>query len=117
MTHETGANVVKLVIIGLSIQLLVILFVLYSSYEGRVRLVESQQRGCERGKLDRADNAAFQRAHTIYITKVTGAKSVKQDVKDAAEIAVITFRRTSANLAARSKIDCETAFPKASFLP
>lgn len=110
-------NLTKLVLSCMFCMLLVVVYVWYSSYQGRVDLVYSQRAGCERGKLDRIDNAAFQRAHKIYIDRVVLAQSVKADVKRAAREAVITYNRTAANLYRRSKINCQTASPKASLIP
>jgi hypothetical protein len=107
----------QLVVICLLLQLVVIGYVFYSSYQGRVDVVNAQQRGCARNKLDRSDNAAFQQAQATYITKVTAAKSVHEDVKRAAREAVVTFNRTSAGLTKRAGIDCLKAFPKASLFP
>jgi hypothetical protein len=99
------------------INLGVVGYVLISEYQGRENLVKSQRAGCKRGKLDRKDNADFQVAQTTYIGKVTGARSVHEDVKSAARQATITFKRTSRSLEGRSHIDCAKAFPKAKFIP
>lgn len=117
MSPETGARVVKLVIGCLIVQLLLLGYVFYQSYEGRVDLVGAQRAACERGKLDRTDNADFQRAHTTYIIHVTDAQSVEEDVKKAARQAVKTFKRTSEDLSKRAKIHCAEVFPKASIAP
>lgn len=113
MTVQLARRIVVVVLIGFCLQLLVVAYVGYSSYAGRKNTVTNQRLGCERGKLDRADNAAFQRAHSEYILTVTGAKSVKEDVKRAARKARKTFRRTSHDLTVRSKINCEKVFPDA----
>lgn len=117
MHKETGENLTKLVIGCMVCMVLVVLYVWYSSYAGRQDLSESQRAGCERGKLDRIDNAAFQRAHKKYIDKVVLAKSVEEDVKEAAREAVLTYNRTAANLSKRSKINCQKAIPKARLIP
>ena len=117
MSRATGEKIVKLLLAGMLCMLLVVVYVFYAGYEGRQALVTNQRAGCERGKLDRIDNAAFQRAHKVYIDKVVLAASVKEDVKEAAREAVETYNRTSASLAARSKINCQKAFPKASLIP
>lgn len=97
-----------------AIMILVQFGVLYwiddESKQARTNLVTSQREGCARGKLDRRDNAAFQRAHQKYITKVTKAVSVKEDVKRAAREAIKVYIRTSAGLTARSKINCTEVF-------
>lgn len=117
MTNKTGRSLAKLILIGMAVQLMVIGYVFYQSYQGRADVVSNQRAGCERGKLDREDNAEFQVAQKDYILKVTSAVSVKEDVKAAARQAAKTFEKTSARLTRRAMIDCTTAYPKASFLP
>lgn len=117
LSHEAATGLAKLVVVGMLVMLGVTAYVFYTDYAGRVNSVTAQRAACERGKLDRNSNAAFQRAHTEYITTVTGAKSVKEDVKKAARKAVKTFRKTSQELSERAKIKCAQAIPKASFFP
>lgn len=117
MHKETGERLTKLVLACMVCMVLVVAYVWYSNYQGRQALVQSQRAGCERGKLDRIDNAAFQRAHKIYIDKVVLAQSVKEDVKKAARDAVKTYNRTAASLSRRSKINCRKEIPKARFIP
>lgn len=107
----------KLILIGMVVQLLVISYVFYNTYDGRVNTVKAQRRGCERSKKDRLANADFQQAHRRYIDKVVLAKSVEEDVKRAARAAVKTYNRTSAELSERALINCSTAFPKARLIP
>lgn len=101
----------------MAVQLLVVAYVFYGSYNGRVDLVKTQRAGCERSKLDRIDNAAFQRAHKKYIDKVVLAQSVKEDVKKAAREAVQTYNKTAADLTKRSKLVCAVVYPDATFFP
>ena len=117
ISTKAASGLVKLIILALFLLLGVTAYVFYTDFEGRKDTVTAQRAGCERGKLDRSANAAFQRAHTEYITTVTGAKSVKEDVKKAARKAVITFRRTSQDLSRRAKIKCAKAFPEAKLFP
>lgn len=120
MTHLTvkaGHSLTKLLVLVLCAQVALLCYDFYSNYKGRQDLVTAQRAGCERGKRDRAANAEFQRAHTIYITGVTDAPSVHKDVKELAKTAVEVYRRTSAVLTKQSHIDCTKAFPKASLLP
>lgn len=77
----------------------------------RRALIKATRRGCERSKKDRIDNARFQAAQATYIHTVTGAASVKEDVKVAARKARKVFIETSSGLRKRSKIDCKAAFP------
>lgn len=101
LTRRQGGLLVKMIIIGMVVQLSVVVYVGLN-----------QRAGCERGKLDRKDNSDFQNAQTTYIDKVVLAKSVRGDVKQAARTAVRTFNRTSESLSRRSKIDCDIAFLK-----
>jgi hypothetical protein len=117
LSKDEGSKIVKLILAGMLSFLLLVVYVAYSSYQGRVDTVTAQRAGCERGKLDRQANADFQRAHKKYIDKVVLAKSVEEDVKRAAREAVLTYNRTSAELTERAQIDCAEAFPKASLIP
>jgi hypothetical protein len=117
VTENTAYNLAKLALIVLGIQLFVIGYVFYQSYQGRLNIVTTQRLGCERGKKDRGDNADFQQAQKQYIDKVVLAGSVKEDVKDAAREAVKTFERTSNSLSERALIDCHKAFPDAKLIP
>lgn len=117
MNEKTIYNLGRLIILGMFIQLLVIGYVFFQGYDQRVTLVESQRRGCERGKLDRKDNADFQTAQTDYITVLSNTTSVGKDVKEAANTANQTYKRTSASLAERAKTKCEDVYPDASLLP
>ncbi len=110
-------NVAKLIVLGFVVHLVIIAFVVWTNYEGRKALVTTQRAACARGKLDRIDNAAFQRAHKLYIDRVVLAQSVKEDVKAAARDAVATYNRTAASLTLRSQIDCAEVFPKARLIP
>lgn len=101
----------------MAVQILVIGYVLYQSYQGRVDLIKSARADCELKKKDRTDNADFQRAQRDYIKSVTGAKSVKEDVKKAARKAIVTFDRTSTSLTVRSKVSCNKAFPDPTLFP
>ena len=117
MSNQTAYNLAKLALVVLGIQLCVIGYVFYQSYQGRVDIVRTQRLGCERGKKDRGDNADFQHAQKQYIEKVVLAASVKEDVKTAAREAVKTFERTSGSLSERALIDCQKAFPDAKWIP
>jgi hypothetical protein len=111
MTRRVGRGLVVLVMIGMLVQLGVIVYVAKNGHDGRVNLIHASRAGCERSKLDRQDNADFQKAQSTYIRKVVLAQSVKPDVKQAARTARKTFKRTSASLSVRAQIDCKKAFP------
>lgn len=117
MSANTAYNLAKLALIVLGIQLFVIMYVFYQSYQGRVDIVHTLRLGCERGKKDRGDNADFQQAQKRYIDRVVLAGSVKEDVKRAAREAVQTFERTSNSLSERALINCHDAFPDAKWIP
>lgn len=117
VTNETLTKLIKLLLIVMGMQLFIVGYTFYTGYQGRKTTVRNQRAGCERGKLDRADNAAFQRAHKLYIDKVVLAKSVEEDVKAAARTAVETYNKTAASLTLRSQINCAKAFPKARIIP
>lgn len=117
VSNETLTKLIKLVIAVMAMQLFIVGYVFYTGYQGRVGIVNNQRAGCNRGKLDRIDNAAFQRAHKLYIDRVVLAASVKADVKAAARDAVETYNQTAANLTKRSLIDCSKAFPDARLIP
>lgn len=118
MTRKTGRGLVFLILIGMFVQLGVLGYVFYSSYAGRADLVQANRKACiTRGSVANKANARFQRAHTTYITTVTGAKSVKEDVKTAARKAVKTFRKTTKILEQLAAVNCIKAYPKARFFP
>ena len=101
VSHSTLQKLARLLVGVLVIQLFLMAYTFYNGYEGRKNIVTSQRAGCKRGKLDRIDNAAFQRAHKLYIDKVVLAQSVKEDVKTAARAAVETYNKTAASLTLR----------------
>lgn len=107
----TWARIITIAIVGL------VLYSMVAAYAGRVALVDEARSACRDAKSDRIDNAAAWTAHTVYITKVTGAASVKEDVKTAAREAVKTYERVSKNLTKRALVDCDAEHPAASLLP
>lgn len=106
-----GRTVAIFLAIVTSVQIGLVIYIKNESQIARKGLVDFQHKGCERGKLDRKDNSDFQRAQAKYIKKVTGAKSVKEDVKIAAREARKVFVRTSRSLINRSKINCKQRLP------
>jgi hypothetical protein len=87
------------------VMLLVLGYVLWQSYEGRVDLVSSQRAGCARGKLDRSDNAkGWRTSQDLALT-------------NGQPWAASAYALIASNLEARSRIDCAKAFPKASLIP
>ena len=106
MVDDSAAEkVVKLLLLVLVVLLCTIAYTFFAAYEGRKDLVKSQRAGCERAKLDRAANASGWR-------NAEAARRRDNDVDVANQYAEIAD-----GLEERSKIDCATAFPKASFIP
>lgn len=99
MSEAVASRLAKLIIFVMLIQISVLGYVLYSSYEGR-------RNACVRGKLDRRDNADFQLAQNTFLLKIIEAPSVPDDVKEVAQEAVETVNRTSASLNERAEINC-----------
>lgn len=98
-------------------QVMIVIFVVSQSHSDSKALVHSLRDTCKRENLDRQDNAAFQRAHTTYITKVTKADSVKEDVKRAARTARKVFDKSASDLEERARINCDKSIKDASWLP
>lgn len=87
------------------VQLAVVGYVFYQSYEGRADLVDSQRHGCGRGKLDRGDNA-------------DGWRIAEKARREDGQIEVANlYAAIATRLEKRSRIDCPTEFPKAGLLP
>lgn len=105
MTRQTATQLTKLILIGMGIQLLVIGYVFYQSYTGRVDLVDSQRSGCVRGKADRTANALGWR-NAEAARRAAGEEKVADIYADIA-----------ASLEKRSRIDCVDAYPNPGFLP
>lgn len=105
MPHDIGRSLAKLILIGMTVQLLVIGYVFYQSYSGRVDVVESQRKGCKRGKLDRGDNAAGWRI-------AENARRADGQIEVANK-----YKKIASGLEKRSRIHCDDVYPKASFLP
>jgi hypothetical protein len=92
-------------VIGLVAAWAMLIFVqLYSSYQARQDIVESQRAGCERGKLDRTANAQGWR----------NAEAARRASGDD-EIADV-YRGIAEGLEARSRVVCSVAFPTPPFI-
>lgn len=105
MTKETGASLVKLLIIGMIVQLFIIGYIFYQSYAGRADVVTAQRKGCKRGKLDRNANAEGWR-------QAEAARRASGQFKVAN-----TYARIASGLEARSRIECDKVYPSAGLLP
>lgn len=94
-----------LIIVGMLVQLSVILYVFYSSYEGRKELVTSQRAGCKRGKQDREANGTGWRI----------AQAAR--IADGQFSVAAQYSKIAGGLEERSLINCDDAYPKASIFP
>lgn len=96
---------VRVILLGMMVQLLVIGYVFYQSYKGRQDVVIAQRSGCERAKLDRRANsggwriAENARRHSGNIVVADKYESIAEGQEK------------------RSLINCTKAFPNASLLP
>ena len=105
LTKGQGISIVKLFLGGMLCMLLVVGYVFYTGYSGRVEVVKAQRAGCERSKLDRSANArGWRNAET--------ARAAAGQYIIAAQYADI-----ASELEARSEIICSRAFKKASLIP
>lgn len=130
LSPQTGARVVRLMIIGMLLFLVLVVYVFWTGYEGRKDLVAGQRAGCERGKLDRGDNAKGWRtaeaarlasvAEDMHIS-VDAAKSVITQPPLAGDlpdlIAARNYNEIATSLEDRSRIECSEVFPDANFFP
>jgi hypothetical protein len=105
LTTQQGSQLVIYLILALCLQLSGIGYVFYTSYAGRVDLVNAQRSGCERSKLDRQSNAIGWR--------------IAQDARRASgDIAVsIRYGDIAYDLERRSELDCTTVYPDARWIP
>lgn len=105
MNHDLESKVVRFGISVLLALLVVISYVFYQSYQGRVDLVDAQRAACERGKKDRNANAEGWRIAEAA-RKADGQFTVANK-----------YRRIASGLEARGRINCSEVFPKAGFFP
>ena len=71
-------------------------------------------RGCNRSKQDRASSARLYNVFATYYKNVLRAKSVKQDVKDAAKDIRAALLSAANSLLSRAgkNLDCNVQYPK-----
>lgn len=105
ISASTAAKLTKLIIAVFVVMLMLVFYVFWQSYQGRVDLVESQRKGCERGKKDRLANADGWRI-------AQAARLADGQVAVAAK-----YEKIAKGLEKRGRINCENAFPKAGFFP
>lgn len=119
--HEARSLVYKLgvlILIGMLVQLSVIIYVYWSQYEGRKEIVTNLRAGCERGKLDRADNARIALANATNWHKAAEIRQASGDISIAVTYALNAQKQESVSLSLqkRAHIECAKAYPKASLL-
>jgi hypothetical protein len=125
-----GSKIMHLLIFGMVCFLLLMAYVIWQSYEGRVDLVNAQRAACARGKLDRRDNAkGWRTAEKARLATLAEAQNVSYNtVKDLVVldpkpddppdlVAARRYDHISASLESRSRITCTEAFPDASLIP
>lgn len=105
LTRRQGGLVVKLVVVGLLVNLGVIGYVFGSSYSARKSIVSGQRIGCERNKLDRKANASGWRI-------AQGARIKSGDISIA-----IKYGNLAQGLERRARLDCNKTYPKARLFP
>ena len=103
--EDNAINLAKLILIGMAVQLVVILYVFYTDYEGRKDLVRASREGCERDKVSRMASA-----HGWRIAQE--ARIADGDYKVAEDYANLAHR-----LEVAGNINCNVRHPKASLLP
>jgi hypothetical protein len=109
----------QLILIGMAVQLVVIIYVFNSSYEGRKDLVNSQRLGCKRGKLDRADNARLARSNASNWRQAAGVRRADGDIS-VAIVYETNARKQEAvaqSLTERARINCKIVYPNAGIFP
>lgn len=105
MANDTALKFIKLVLLILVIQVFLIGFVLWQSYEERVHLIDAQRASCERSKLDRKANAY-------------GWRIAEQARLRSGQVATAyDYSNLAVGLESRSRVNCHRAFPKASIIP
>lgn len=122
LAKTTGTKLIHIVLFTLLLQIILmgVVYIKLNSDQNNFEvistsnakaLVDNNRKSCELGKLASQNLADFETAHSVYITTVTGAKSVKEDVKRAARKALKVFSRTSRAARIRAHRDCAAAFP------
>lgn len=130
LTRGQTSSFVRLILVGLIVQLAVIGYVAYSSYIGRRDVATASRAGCERNKLDRVANAkGWRTAETARLNSVSETTGIsvenvrkllksKPSPSDLPDLtAARHYDRIAKGLEARSRISCSKAFPKAGLFP
>lgn len=107
-------RVVARTIVAQIVATVVLVFaVLYMGYQGREAFVVYQRAGCERGKLDRADNARSWRASATADLIVSKDPNQPEQTRRARALSAAVHDRTATDLERRARIDCAKVFPPA----
>jgi cell division protein FtsL len=108
MTEPSIASIKRMLAALLTGIIIIIAYVTWQSYEGRVLIVRAERAGCTRAKLDRQANADGWRAAEAARLKSGTANDL---------IAAARYNRIATGLEARGRIDCTTAFQSPSLFP
>lgn len=105
----------ELVVLGMTIQLLVIGYVFYTDYRGRERAILASREGCERDKLDRTASVVLNK--NILIAFQETDKNRLTPPSHRRMVALNKINATTAGLDARARINCVQRYPEASLFP
>lgn len=115
LTRHMGVGLVKVILTVLAVQMLVVGYVFYQSYQGRTDVVFAQRAGCERSKLDRQGSAVLSSniltAFEETDKKFPGPNSPSRNQAEAA------IQKALHGFLERSKIECDRAFPNPGLFP
>jgi len=130
LTRRQGSLLVKMILIGLAVNLAVVSYVFYQSYVGRETVVEASRAACVRSKLDRrAEAYGWRTAEQARLA--TLAKSMGVPLAQANKLIVLKphhgdppdlvaarkYAGIAVGLEERNRLTCIKAFPKAGLLP
>lgn len=105
LTRRQGGLLVKIVVIGLLVNLGVIGYVFGSNYAARKSTVAGQRFSCERNKLDRKANAS-------------GWRIAQEARRKSGDISIaIRYGNLARGLERRARLDCKKTYPKARLFP
>lgn len=111
----TDVLLAKLIVTGMAVQLLVIGYVFITEFHGRQDAISAARQGCERDKLDREASVTLNEAVQGIFRE--SEKKVKQVASPARDALIDVLEETTKGLDERSKIDCNTQYPKPSLFP
>jgi hypothetical protein len=83
-----------------------------AAYAQDVQAWGTKLAGCERSRSSNRDNAQGWTAHVQYVSSVTQAASVKEDVKRAARREIARLEVVAARLRDRASVSCRVEYPQ-----